>query len=424
MPGPLPGGVYESEGGHVRHECTRQDLSPDLDCRALDLTADPTRYTLPARARSAQQMSDDMREAAVATVRNEGGKVYIAGVRKVSWDTGEMCEFASSLLSAMLCLGEPASYPLIMGTSGVAFRFTLTPSECEFGDYSIRNVAPDPHEPVRRAFRALGDDCILHNKGAKAEDAARIMASIDRGVPVLAYPVVGPSDCCVLTGYDDRGEVLLGWSTYQNIPVDHDIPHDETGYFRKPGWHDNLEGYVLIGAKKSRPPKREIYLDALRWAVQLMRTPNMGAKRTGLAGLGAWAKEMTEDRLFLAGDEEALGMRYISTAINITMLKDHGSAEPFLRQVAQELPEVAVAADLYREVHQLRASMDELIRDDFSPGAMAAIADLRTRRSFADRILQIRDKEEEAVAYLDNFLHLGSDLELQYKPRMPSRHLR
>ncbi len=340
----------------------------------------------------------------MATVRNKGGKVYIEGVRKVSWDAGEMCEFASSLLSAMRSLGEPVAYPYIMGTSGVAFRFTLTPGECEFGDYSIRNVSPDPHEPVRRAFRALGYDCILHNKGAKAADTARIMASIDRGVPVLAYPVVGPSDCCIVTGYDDRGEMLLGWSTYQNIPVDHDVPHDETGYFRKPGWHDNLQGYVLIGATKPRPPERETYLDALRWAVQLMRTPRMGAKRTGLAGLGAWAEEMTQDRIFPSGDEEALGMRYISTTINITMLKDHGSAEPFLRQVAAELPEVAAVADRYREVNQLRESMDELIRDDFSPGAMAAIADPRTRRAFADRIRQIRDKEEEAVAHVEHLL--------------------
>ena len=131
---------------------------------------------------------DEVRGVAVATVRNEGGKVCIEGVRKVSWDTGEMCEFASSLLSAMLCLGEDVSYPYIVGTSGVAFRFTLTRGECEFGDYSIRNVAPDSHEPVRRVFRALGYECLLHDKGAKADDAARIMASIARGASARSHP--------------------------------------------------------------------------------------------------------------------------------------------------------------------------------------------------------------------------------------------
>jgi len=43
------------------------------------------------------------------------------------------------------------------------------------------------------------------------------------------------------------------WSTYQDIPDDHDIPHDATGYFRKPGWHERLDDYILIGAKKKRP---------------------------------------------------------------------------------------------------------------------------------------------------------------------------
>ena len=57
----------------------------------------------------------------------------------------------------------------------------------------------------------------------------RIMDSINRGIPVLAFGVVGPSDCCIITGYDQGGDVLLGWSTYQDIPEDHNIPHDVTG---------------------------------------------------------------------------------------------------------------------------------------------------------------------------------------------------
>jgi hypothetical protein len=81
-----------------------------------------------------------------------------------------------------------------------------------------------------------------------------IMDSIERGVPVLAYHVVGPSDCCNITGYDEGGEVLLGWSTYQDNPEDHNIPPDVTGYFRKPGWHENLQGYILVGEKLGRPP--------------------------------------------------------------------------------------------------------------------------------------------------------------------------
>jgi hypothetical protein len=40
----------------------------------------------------------------------EGCKRYIEGVRKIAWDTGEMCEFAAALTSAIHCLGEDIPY--------------------------------------------------------------------------------------------------------------------------------------------------------------------------------------------------------------------------------------------------------------------------------------------------------------------------
>jgi hypothetical protein len=344
----------------------------------------------------------------MSTVKKEGTKVYIEGVRKVSWDTGEMCEFASALTAAMGSLGEDVAYQYVMGTSGAAFRFTLSPGEWEFGNYSIRNISADPNEPIRRAIEAIGYDYTICERASKQDDTARITTSIDKGIPVLAYRVVGPSDCCIITGHDEGGEVLLGWSTYQDIRVDHNIPHDTTGYFRKPGWHERLDGYILIGSKKERPPQRAIYWDALKWAAHLMRTPEMDHKCTGLAALRVWAEEMTEEKYFPAGDEETLGWRYVSTTINFTMLRDHGSAEMFLRQVAEDLPdflpEISLAADCYGEVKRLRDKMGDLISDNFSEKAMKAIGDPDTRRSFADLILQIRDKEEEAVTHLEHLL--------------------
>jgi hypothetical protein len=74
------------------------------------------------------------------TVKREGSKVYIEGVRRLSWDTGEMCEFASALVAALEVRGERVAYPYVMGTSGAAFRFTLNPGAWNFGNYGIRNM--------------------------------------------------------------------------------------------------------------------------------------------------------------------------------------------------------------------------------------------------------------------------------------------
>jgi hypothetical protein len=344
----------------------------------------------------------------MSTIKKERKKVYIEGVRRISWDTGEMCEFASALVSAMLCLGEDIPYDYVMGTSGVAFRFTLNPGEWDFGNYSVRNIAADADEPIRCALDATGYAYTLCEKTTWRDDAAHILASIDRGIPVLAYGMVGPSDCCIITGYDQDGEVLLGWSTYQDIPQDHSIPHDATGYFRKPGWYDKLHGYILIGDKKERQPLRAIYLDALKWATHLMQTPTMGDKLTGLEALRAWAEEMTQEKYFPAGDEETLGGRYVSVAINMTMLRDHCSAEAFLKHVIADVPdfepELSLAAGCYADVKRIRNGMDDLIGDNFSEQAMKAIAVPDTRRAYADAILQIRDVEQKAVTHIEQLI--------------------
>lgn len=375
------------------------------------------------------------------TLMKENQKIYIPNAPRVTWDSGEMCEFASCLVSALACRGEEIEYAFVMGTSGAAFRFTIAPGKWDFGNYSIRNISPDAYAPLRRACAAAGYACEIFEsyshsadhakrsfipafeyersplpggegfdqiRNSFEEDRLRIMGSIERGVPVLAFGVVGPSDCCLVTGYDEGGEVLLGWSTYQDIPDDHNIPHDSTGYFRKPGWHAQLNGYLLLGEKIARPPLREVYLTALRWAVSLLRMPEMNGKATGLRGLALWAEEMTQAKYFPQGDEETLGWRYVSVAINMTMLRDHCLAEPFLRKAAQELPELAAellqAADCYAEVARIRAEMDELIADNFSERAMKAIGEAETRQAYADAIRQIAEAENQAVGWIERML--------------------
>jgi len=344
----------------------------------------------------------------MGTVKKSRGKVYIENVRKVSWDTGEMCEFASCLVSALGSCGGNIAYHFVMGTSGVAFRFTLNPREWDFTNYSIRNIEPDAYAPIRKAFVSAGYTYTLCEAGSVQKDSALIMDSIDRGIPILAFRVVGPSDCCVITGYDNSGQVLLGWSTFQDIIDDHDIPHDSTGYFRKPDWHEHLPGYILIGSQVRRPNLRVIYLDALKEAVHLMRTTDMKPKATGLNGLQTWAEEMNEPKFFPIEQPDVIGQRYVSAAINMTMLRDHCTAELFLQQAATDFPEfqpeLSRAIACYREVRCVRDSMDQMISDNFSESAMKAIRDPAVRREYADAILEIRDAEEEAAFQFEHLL--------------------
>lgn len=198
--------------------------------------------------------------------------------------------------------------------------------------------------------------------------------------------------------------MLLGWSTCQDIRADHDIPDDATGYFRKSGWHERLRGYALIGEKVARPAPRTVYLDALRWAVYLVHTPTMGPWATGLHGMRLWAEEMTDPKYFPQGDAETLGLRYVSTAINMTMLRDEWQAEPSLRAAADLLPEIYQAADCCGEVAGVRAGVDALSADNFSEQAMAAIHAPAVRQATADQIGRIVAAEEDAPGHLERLI--------------------
>ena len=110
--------------------------------------------------------------------------------------------------------------------------------------------------------------------------------------------------------------------------------------------------------------ERATYLDALKWAVHLLRTPEMDHKAAGLEGLRVWAEEMTQEKYFPLGEADIIDQRYVSAAINMTMLRDHCEAEAFLRQAVKDVPdfqpELTEAAGYYSEVKQIRNNYREL----------------------------------------------------------------
>ncbi len=139
-----------------------------------------------------------------------------------------------------------------------------------------------------------------------------------------------------------------------------------------------------------------------------MRMPGFDHWVTGLSGLQVWSQEMIDEQYFPKEDADTLGQRYVSAAINMTMLRDHCLAEPYLRRAAEAVPEFAPelsqAAEHYNEVSRIRSGMDGLIGDNFSESAMKAIAVPEIRREYAEAILRIRDAEEQAVQQLERLL--------------------
>lgn len=339
------------------------------------------------------------------TVRREGSRVYIEGAPRVTWDTGQMCEFASCLVSALDCLGRPVPYSDVMAACGAAFRFTLSPDHWNPGNYSVDNISTDPRTPVDRAFRQVARRHKWVQPGDVACDAAAITESIDRGVPVIASGVVGPADYSLITGYVLGGEVLMGWSTYQDIPDDHDIPPDASGYFRKPDWHPNTRGYILIGETVPSPPRRELNGDALRWAVSLVRHPARDGWVRGLEGYDALAADLLDDSLYPSEDTDVLGLRYLCLLCDMMMVDDRSAAIPFLRRVADEEPDLAAealaAAKCYEATAVARNDVRVALPEDFAESTIRSLSVRATRIACAGAIRRIRDADERAIEHIE-----------------------
>lgn len=112
-------------------------------------------------------------------------------------------------------------YVYLVGVSGAAFRLNRGPV-WELDNAAIFHMADDSATPYCRVIEALG---YARGKGVVRgqDDEAAFRRSIvegirDRGHPVRQHGVIGPSESCLITGYDEGGDVLIGWSYFQGRP--------------------------------------------------------------------------------------------------------------------------------------------------------------------------------------------------------------
>ena len=255
------------------------------------------------------------------------------------------------------------AYAYLLSTSGYAFGLAWRPG-WDPGSGDIRCLTDDPSEPFRRALASVGygGEVLLKAQGWLDEALYRdkIIASLcERGCPVLALGVIGPPECCLVTGYDEGGDVLIGWNFFQEMTEFTPYPETEpTGEFRQRDWFTQTEGLIVIGEKGDLPKRGEAYRDTLRWALDLIRRPTAsGGWATGLAAYDAWAEHLLREEAFPPDDPATLWAHFgihNNTVGNIAEARWYGSL--FLTQVANDEP--WMAADLLRAAACLATEHD------------------------------------------------------------------
>jgi hypothetical protein len=312
------------------------------------------------------------------------------------------------------------SYSFFMGITGAA-AFLSWKKGWHGDNVAIFYMSADPAAPERRAFAAIGYAHEWLEKSPGEDNEAifrqRLLESLQKGRPVIGYGIIGPPEPCLIAGFDEGGDVLIGWSFFQKFPdFNLGVEFEPSGCFRKHDWYKDTACLLFVGEKGDRPPLAESYRKALNWLLQVARTPQVRPepdapawyqeRANGLAAYTAWAEHLLDDEAFPAADEGILRQHHSihNDAVgNLAEVRWYGSQ--FLLEAINFLPyqmaeDLLHAAALYAGEHDLMWKVWDLAGGNGSPQAHTFMPDPLIRRQMADLVLQARQKDAEAANYV------------------------
>ena len=324
------------------------------------------------------------------------------------------------------------TYAHLVGVSGAAAF--LSWKEGWHGDnVAIFYMSDDAAAPGRRIFEAVGyayEALEKSESGQNSDDSARfrqaVIESISRGMPVIGYGIIGPPEAAIITGYDEGGDVLIGWSFFQNSDESNPgVEFEPSGYFRKRDWFKDTACLLVIGEKQVKPPLAETVRDALAWMLRVTRTPMVRPepdapewyqhRHNGLAAYDAWAEHLLQDDDFPDDNEAVLRQRYqVHTDAVGTVAEARWYGSLFLAEIAEHFVagprkpgtsgHILHAAACYAAEHDLMWKIWDLAGGISSPDAYRAMTDPAVRRAMVDIIRQAREQDAMAAGHLEQAL--------------------
>jgi len=154
------------------------------------------------------------------------------------------------LQSVLNYMGQNIGYTEIMAYSGASFRQRWDSGGWNVAAVDIRFTYDNHLKPFKLAYQGAGRKVVISENSdapktiTKSDALALIMSELDCGRPVIALGVVGPPEACIVTGYRNNGDTLLGWSLFADWGG---CDFDESGYFIKDNWLPDTETIMTIG---------------------------------------------------------------------------------------------------------------------------------------------------------------------------------
>jgi hypothetical protein len=382
------------------------------------------------------------------------GRVVLSGVPRVgkwpfqSTAAPEDHSFAGSLRGFLQFLNDDiyawtqphaddwhSVHDYVMGVSGIAFQLTWAPGRWEPESWDLFAMRPDPLEPIRRTAELIGYPCevLLRSEFARGLGVAggeddeteyrrRIAETLAAGRPVVAHGAMGrPDEWCLVTGVEESGAVLVGWPFYhEGEEAAYAGEPEGTGYFRKRDWFGSTRALLLLGPKGPRPARPEAYRRALQWGLEIMRTPEVRGRASGLAAYEALIADLLSDEDWSRLSLPTLLTRYGAYSTTWGHIAEARAwLRPFLAQAAadpQWAEEVNAAAEAISGVQRAIQSWppppaEEKVFADHEDRETRArrFADPVVRQRLAEQFRAAVAKETEAAGHLEKALALAPD---------------
>ena len=306
----------------------------------------------------------------------------------------------------------PCSYAYFMGVSGAASFLSWKPG-WSFDNLDISYMSDNDQEPIERALMSTGYEyqffSMEEDRGHENFFRQKIIESVKNGKPVLAFGPVGPPEASLITGYDNGGEVLIGWSFFQD-EFTAELEFEPSGQFRIRDWGQYPDGFsfYIIGEKKEKPLLSRTVIGALQWMLEVTHTAlTFGKRHNGLAAYSAWAEHLLREEDF-PNEESVLRMRYQVHNAVVGMVADarwYGSQ--FLIQASDPeiihfsvIEEILHAAACYAAEHHLMWELWDLAGGFDNPDGHRQFADLSVRKKMSAIIKESRVKYLKAAEHI------------------------
>ncbi|MDE7201490.1 MAG: helix-turn-helix domain-containing protein [Lachnospiraceae bacterium] len=333
------------------------------------------------------------------------------GVPKVAYGEESSTPFPMCVRSCANYLGLPVDYTQIMVESGSAFRLVWDTACWNGSNVDAVFTFDQPEKTLACGMRVMGQSLKILRRTPETKKETFtdfIRTEIDSGHPVIALGIIGPPEACVIAGYQDSGDTLLGWNVFQEYPeYQAQVQFEQNGYFITKSWWENPSTEALIATEGDVLPPlspKEI----LQNAAEALKGRMCMTQAKGILAYDAWKDALLHESDFPRDAVlPVLVERMMCHGDAMDCLSDgRHHAAIYLRRLAEKYP--AQAEKLNRAAQEFEHIIEILWKEMIpvlggwgrSEKQVRQLAKLENRHLFSTQIDRMKSHDQRAYTIL------------------------